>query len=75
MADDSDDSETLERVENQPYDELVEVPDGEEVASVYTPTPRNPKLLKQQQQLNQQQVDSKINFNRSQNSNRLDCKF
>ena len=26
---------------NQPYDECVEVPDGEEVASLYTPTPRN----------------------------------
>ena len=25
---------------NQPYDECVEVPDGEEVASLYTPTPR-----------------------------------
>ena len=28
--------------ENQPYDESLEVPDSEEVASVYTPTPRNP---------------------------------
>ena len=27
---------------NQPYDECVEVPDGEEVASLYTPTPRKP---------------------------------
>ena len=25
---------------NQPYDECVEVPDGEEVLSLYTPTPR-----------------------------------
>jgi hypothetical protein len=75
MADDSDESETLERIENQPYDELVEVPDGEEVASVYTPTPRNPKLLRQQQKQQIQQVDSKNNFNRSLNSNRPDCKF
>lgn len=26
--------------QNQPYDEALEVPDGEEVASTYSPTPR-----------------------------------
>ena len=27
-------------VQNQPYDEALEIPDGEEVASEYSPTPR-----------------------------------
>ncbi|ELU06595.1 hypothetical protein CAPTEDRAFT_181738 [Capitella teleta] len=31
-------------VVNQPYDESIEVPDAEEVASVYNPTPRVPGL-------------------------------
>lgn len=43
MADDSDDEQPKRLIENQPYDELLEVPDGEDVASIYTPTPRNPK--------------------------------
>lgn len=29
-------------VTNQPYDESLDVPDAEEVASVYTPSPRLP---------------------------------
>lgn len=61
MADDSDDEQPKRLVENQPYDELLEVPDAEDVASIYTPTPRNPKnSQKFQQQLgqrsNQQQL-------------------
>nr|AAI23330.1 MGC154753 protein [Xenopus laevis] len=34
-------------IENQPYDESLEVNDSEEVASVYTPTPRRPGTAKQ----------------------------
>lgn len=43
MADDSDEEQPKRLIENQPYDELLEVPDAEDVASIYTPTPRNPK--------------------------------
>ncbi|XP_052805674.1 intraflagellar transport protein 46 homolog isoform X4 [Mya arenaria] len=39
--DDSDEERENARVhQNQPYDESLEVPDGEEVASTYSPTPR-----------------------------------
>ncbi|XP_030077225.1 intraflagellar transport protein 46 homolog isoform X1 [Microcaecilia unicolor] len=31
-------------VENQPYDESLEINDSEEVASIYTPTPRQPAI-------------------------------
>ncbi|XP_033641231.1 intraflagellar transport protein 46 homolog isoform X2 [Asterias rubens] len=46
MADDSDEERrgtTL--VTNQPYDESLEIPDAEEVASQYTPSPRQPGTL------------------------------
>lgn len=43
MADDSDEDRPKRIVENQPYDETLEVPDGEDVASIYTPTPRHPR--------------------------------
>ncbi|XP_053547313.1 intraflagellar transport protein 46 homolog isoform X2 [Bombina bombina] len=33
-------------VQNQPYDETLEINDSEEVASVYSPTPRNPGVAK-----------------------------
>ena len=29
--------------QNQPYDESLDVPDAEEIASQYTPTPRHPR--------------------------------
>lgn len=32
-------------VSNQPYDESLEVPDAEEVASLYSPSPRQPGAL------------------------------
>ena len=34
--------QSLQLHENQPYDESLDIPDGEEVASSYTPTPRIP---------------------------------
>ena len=35
---------------DQPYDESLEIPDSEEVASIYTPTPRvAPRYTHQQQ--------------------------
>ncbi|KAL3886104.1 hypothetical protein ACJMK2_026125 [Sinanodonta woodiana] len=41
MADDSDEEQNNARIhQNQPYDESLEVPDAEEVASTYSPTPR-----------------------------------
>ncbi|RMZ97277.1 intraflagellar transport 46, partial [Brachionus plicatilis] len=46
MADDSDE-EQQRIIENQHYDELLEVADGEEVPSIYTPTPRNPRTNQQ----------------------------
>ncbi|CAF0871909.1 unnamed protein product [Brachionus calyciflorus] len=55
MADDSDEEQQKRIVENQHYDELLEVADGEEVASIYTPTPRNPRQSFSQQP--PQQVD------------------
>lgn len=61
MADDSDEEQPQRLIENQPYDELLEVPDAEDVASIYTPTPRNPKNSQKFQQSlgqrsNQQQL-------------------
>lgn len=50
MADDSDEEQPKRLIENQPYDELLEVPDAEDVASIYTPTPRNPKNSQKQLQ-------------------------
>ncbi|XP_041373920.1 intraflagellar transport protein 46 homolog isoform X2 [Gigantopelta aegis] len=45
MEDDSDDEQANPRVvhHNQPYDESLEVPDAEEIASTYSPTPRVPQ--------------------------------
>ncbi|KAK3587700.1 hypothetical protein CHS0354_042487 [Potamilus streckersoni] len=41
MADDSEEEQNNARIhQNQPYDESLEVPDAEEVASTYSPTPR-----------------------------------
>ncbi|XP_071175924.1 intraflagellar transport protein 46 homolog isoform X2 [Mytilus galloprovincialis] len=41
MEDDYDEErENAKHFQNQPYDEALEVPDGEEVASTYSPTPR-----------------------------------
>ncbi|XP_038065243.1 intraflagellar transport protein 46 homolog isoform X2 [Patiria miniata] len=46
MADDSDEeSRGTKLVTNQPYDESLEIPDAEEVASQYTPSPRQPGTL------------------------------
>nr|XP_006814223.1 PREDICTED: intraflagellar transport protein 46 homolog isoform X3 [Saccoglossus kowalevskii] len=42
MADSDEDRGRTRIVVNQPYDESLEVPDAEEVASTYTPTPRVP---------------------------------
>ncbi|CAH1797347.1 unnamed protein product, partial [Owenia fusiformis] len=43
MAEDSDEERTNAKLhQNQPYDESLEVPDSEEVASNYTPSPRAP---------------------------------
>ena len=43
MEDDYDEErENARHYQNQPYDEALEVPDGEEVASTYSPTPRVP---------------------------------
>ncbi|XP_071841559.1 intraflagellar transport protein 46 homolog isoform X2 [Apostichopus japonicus] len=43
MADDSEgETSQTKLVTNQPYDESLDVPDAEEVASVYTPSPRLP---------------------------------
>lgn len=43
MADDSEgETPKTQLVSNQPYDESLDVPDAEEVASVYTPSPRLP---------------------------------
>lgn len=37
---DSESDQGAEIHQNQPFDESLEVPDSEEVASVYTPSPR-----------------------------------
>ncbi|XP_064617466.1 intraflagellar transport protein 46 homolog isoform X2 [Liolophura sinensis] len=42
MAEDKRPLVSAEVYQNQPYDESLEVPDAEEVASSYTPTPRGP---------------------------------
>ena len=39
---DSESDQGAEIHQNQPFDESLEVPDSEEVASVYTPSPRVP---------------------------------
>ncbi|XP_060079832.1 intraflagellar transport protein 46 homolog [Ylistrum balloti] len=38
--DSDEERENARVVQNQPYDEALEIPDGEEVASTYSPTPR-----------------------------------
>ncbi|KAL8587206.1 hypothetical protein ACOMHN_013292 [Nucella lapillus] len=37
-----DDDGSAQIHQNQPYDESLEVPDAEEIASTYSPTPRVP---------------------------------
>lgn len=39
---DSDSENAAQIHQNQPFDESLDVPDSEEVASVYTPSPRVP---------------------------------
>ncbi|XP_062616222.1 intraflagellar transport protein 46 homolog isoform X1 [Saccostrea cucullata] len=46
--DSEDERNGILNVQNQPYDEALEIPDGEEVASEYSPTPRvHPGLSRQ----------------------------
>lgn len=41
----TDRAEDSKLLKNQPYDESLEVGDSEEVASVYSPTPRAPRQV------------------------------
>ncbi|KAK6173616.1 hypothetical protein SNE40_017034 [Patella caerulea] len=55
MADDSDEERSAAKIhQNQPYDESLEVPDAEEIASTYSPTPRVPNPAARARQTLQQ---------------------
>ncbi|KAL0994664.1 hypothetical protein UPYG_G00125500 [Umbra pygmaea] len=49
-------------IKNQPYDETLEVNDSEEIASVYTPTPRRPVSRKKNRALHEMANNSSDEF-------------